>query len=251
MEKKKLLLVAISVGVFLVIVVGASLLIFAGNDPVAKGQDLPPVISSGVDPWTLRNIGQNMPLENTAEPRTPVRQDGGSPLSAKPENELQLFASEGDAPVKPAERAPVTITVPAPRAAAVPDTPRPQRSDSPAQARPAARSEAPRTVQPRPAPAPIAAAKPQAAPRSETRPVNNDYWIQTGAFSTQIRAEGAKESLADKGITSVIDNSNVNGRTWYRVRVGPYVSENEANYWLALVKSIDGFSNSQVRLSRR
>jgi DedD protein len=238
MEKKKLLLVAISVGVFLVIVVGASLLIFSGNDPVAKGQNLPPVISSGVDPWTVRDMEQSAQPENTAE--------------AKPETELQLFVSEEDVPVKPAESAPATITVVPPRAVAVPDEPKPQRTAAPAQqSRPAAVPETPRAVQPRPAtPAPVAAARPQ-TPRTEARPFNSDYWIQTGAFSTQIRAEGAKESLADKGITSVIDNSNVNGRTWYRVRVGPYVSENEANYWLALVKSIDGFSESQVRLSRR
>ncbi|MCL1930397.1 MAG: SPOR domain-containing protein [Treponema sp.] len=74
--------------------------------------------------------------------------------------------------------------------------------------------------------------------------------MQTGAFSTKIRAEGAKESLASKGITSIIDNRDIDGKTWYRVRVGPYTSETEANYWLALVKSIDGFGDSQVRLSQ-
>jgi DedD protein len=213
MEKKKLLLVAISVGVFLMIVVGASLLIFSGNDSVAKSRDLPPVISSGVDPQTLRDTEQTTPPETVAD--------------TMPDTELQLFVSEADVPVKPAESAPATITVPAPRGTAIPDTPKAQ---SPAaQARPAPRQEAPRAaVQPRPAPAPVAAARPS-TPRTETKS-NSDYWIQTGAFTTQIRAEGAKESLADKGITSVIDNSSVNGRTWYRVRVGPYISENEANY---------------------
>jgi DedD protein len=32
----------------------------------------------------------------------------------------------------------------------------------------------------------------------------------------------------------------------YRVRIGPYTSQNEADYWLAMVKSIDGFEKSQV-----
>jgi DedD protein len=74
-----------------------------------------------------------------------------------------------------------------------------------------------------------------------------NYWVQTGAFSTKIRAEGAKESLQTKGITSIIDNRDIDGKTWYRVRVGPYMSETEANYWLSLVKSIDGFGDSQIR----
>ncbi|MDR1286019.1 MAG: SPOR domain-containing protein [Treponema sp.] len=64
-----------------------------------------------------------------------------------------------------------------------------------------------------------------------------------------MRAEGAREILASKGITSIIENRVVDGKTWYRVRVGPYTSENEANYWLSLVKTIDGFTESQVRLT--
>jgi DedD protein len=90
----------------------------------------------------------------------------------------------------------------------------------------------------------VAAAKP--VPKTQ-----QDYWVQTGAFSAKIRAEGAKESLADKGITSIIDDREVDGKTWYRVRVGPYTSETEARYWLALVQSIDGFNGSQVRSDPR
>jgi DedD protein len=71
--------------------------------------------------------------------------------------------------------------------------------------------------------------------------------VQTGAFTAVVRAENAKETLASKGITSIIENRQVDGTTWYRVRVGPYTTENEANYWLALVQSIDGFAESQVR----
>ena len=60
-----------------------------------------------------------------------------------------------------------------------------------------------------------------------------------------------KELLASKGLTSIIETRVVEGRNLYRVRLGPYTSEREANYWLALVKSIDGFSESQVRQTVR
>jgi len=78
----------------------------------------------------------------------------------------------------------------------------------------------------------------------------SDYWVQTGAFSTVSNAEGVKEALASKGIASIIDNRIIDGRPLFRVRVGPYTSANEANYWLALIKSIDGFENSQIRQSQ-
>jgi DedD protein len=60
-------------------------------------------------------------------------------------------------------------------------------------------------------------------------------------------AEGVREALASKGIASIIDNRVIDGRPLFRVRVGPYTSMNEANYWLSLIRSIDGFEDSQVR----
>jgi cell division protein FtsN len=80
--------------------------------------------------------------------------------------------------------------------------------------------------------------------------VRTDYWVQTGAFSTKNRADGVKETLASKGINSVVDVQDVNSNTYYRVRVGPYTSEKEAGYWLSLVKTIEGFRDSQIRVSQ-
>jgi DedD protein len=72
------------------------------------------------------------------------------------------------------------------------------------------------------------------------------YWVQAGAFSTQIRAEDVKETLKTKGIAAVIETHNAQGKDFFRVRVGPYTSQNEADYWLALIKGIDGFEESQI-----
>jgi DedD protein len=125
----------------------------------------------------------------------------------------------------------------------------------------------PTATQPAAAPKPVATSKPAtatqpaAAPKPATAPVKtavqpkpaaatktyNDYWVQTGAFSSKTNADGVKEKLATRGINSIIENRELEGKTWYRVRVGPYTSETEANYWLSLVRSIDGFADSQIR----
>jgi DedD protein len=144
----------------------------------------------------------------------------------------------------------VVINVPKPSTAAVPDVPVPEKTEQPAPAvqprvRPAQARETPaRTPQPAARAVPPAAAKSTAAV-----PVQKDYWVQTGAFSAKVRAENARETLASKGIISIVENRELDGKTWYRVRVGPYTSENEANYWLSLVKTIDGFGESQIWLS--
>ena len=97
------------------------------------------------------------------------------------------------------------------------------------------------------------AASRSAAATRQTAPARtiNDYWIQTGAYSAIVRAEDAKELLASKGFISIIETRVIDGRNLYRVRLGPYTSEREANYWLALVRAIDGFSDSQIRQTTR
>ncbi|MCL1836222.1 MAG: SPOR domain-containing protein [Treponema sp.] len=225
MEKKKLLLVAVSVGVVLLILIGIPLLLLTPkhsaeplSEPLVWEPPAPVVPAPFEEP--AAEVSENVP--------EPQPLGGGEQISeAIPQKPVEI-------PVK------TTITVPTPRTVAVPDAPvrpAPRPSVAPAQPRPAA--QAPKETKPQTPARPV-----------QTASAYDNYWVQTGAFSTKIRAEGAKDSLEAKGITSIIDNSDINGKTWYRVRVGPYTSENEASYWLALVKSIDGFGESQIRQTR-
>jgi DedD protein len=134
----------------------------------------------------------------------------------------------GTAPEQTGSKNQVVIDVPSstPAARTPPKTPAPA-------AKPAAPAAKPATP----------AAKP-AAPSGQK--LIDNYWVQTGSFSVKARAETVKENLATKGISSLIENREVNGSNFFRVRVGPYTSRNEADYWLALIKAIDGFEESQI-----
>lgn len=92
---------------------------------------------------------------------------------------------------------------------------------------------------------PVAKAEP-AKPTAQK--VYDDYWIQTGAFSTKNLADSAREALSRKGIPSFVEIKTLNDKTYYRVRVGPYTSKKEADYWLSLVKALDGFDKSYVTM---
>lgn len=70
--------------------------------------------------------------------------------------------------------------------------------------------------------------------------------MQVGAFSTEIKAQDAQQALKDKGITAIILSRDIDGQNYFRVRIGPYTSQNEADYWVALIKNISGFENSQI-----
>jgi DedD protein len=226
MEKKKLLIVAVSVGVVLLIIIAIPLLMIAPRQNLASTALVERDWVSNVEPGIERSLLSSRTVIDTPDYTSAIHSD--EPISPQPVEAPQF-----------------TLTVPVPQTAAVPDTP-PTRTQ-----KPSAVTLTPSSAKPAPA-KPVASVKsvapaPAAKPAADSSKTRNNYWVQTGAFSTKVRAEGAKESLASKGIISIIDNRDIDGKTWYRVRVGPYMSENEAKYWLALVKSIDGFTDSQIR----
>ncbi|MDR0598238.1 MAG: SPOR domain-containing protein [Treponema sp.] len=237
MEKKKLLLVAISVGVFLVIVIGASILVFSPRTPspaAAAAKPEKPVPVGKVDEAAESDVPAPVNAVDLVKSL-----DESQGLQAPPEEKTQdnVFYIYGENPgeIVTVDRSPggagnrLIVDIPRPSAVAVPDTPRVKPAPAPAA---------------RQTPAAVRSPAPKAAP-SQSRAQDN-YWVQTGSFSTVARAEAVKDTLASKGITSLVENRDVQGKTYFRVRVGPYTSKNEADYWLALIKSIHGFEESLV-----
>jgi len=250
-EMKKLLLVAVSVGVFLLVTITVAIILIS---PKVQSQET--AYSSSV-PYSHNRVqpAQDIVTSMPAQPETVTFNNTT--------NEIQDFAevdiSNGDS---------LVIQIPMPTSTAIPDIDTsangrqqvviapapvvPVRQTPAAESTTAARP----TAQPQNTAATTPAARQTttntrpAAPATTTRAIN-DFWVQTGAFSSMVRAEDAKEALASKGLTSIIETRIVNGQTFYRVRLGPYTSQNEANHWLEIVKIIDGFGESQVRQTTR
>ncbi|WP_461247157.1 SPOR domain-containing protein [Treponema sp. R6D11] len=225
-EQKKLLLVAVSVGVFLLVTITAAIAILTPKANPQETAYTTPYSSGRLQPAT---VGNEQPPASTAletKPEVP-----GTAADAIDNDQLTINIPKPTAPAVPDSQEPLT---PARNVATVAPAAKPATPAKPA----ASKSSVSKST----------TSKPAASAKAKT---TKDYWVQTGAFIAKVRAEDTKEILASKGITSIIENSEINGKTWYRVRVGPYTSENEANYWLALVKTIDGFAGSQVRQTAR
>lgn len=231
MEKKKLLLVAVSVGVFLVIVVGAAILVFSPGGKSSAGTD-----------WRSPNgAGLAAAQPATADPRGILNDpDLNSLQSPAPESAgggLTIDRNSG-----------TVITVQRPQAAAVPDgSGQGETKPAPVQAAPAQAAPPKESAKRTAAPAASAIpAKPAASVAPPSKKSSLNFWIQAGSYSSRDYADNAKKTLDGKGISAVITNQQINGQTFYRVRVGPYTTRNEADYWLAMIKSIGGFEGSQV-----
>ena len=73
-----------------------------------------------------------------------------------------------------------------------------------------------------------------------------EFWIQAAAFTSRSRADDLQRDLAGKGLSTLITMKDIDGTTWYRVRVGPYTTESEAKLWLEKLRVISGCGEAYV-----
>lgn len=83
--------------------------------------------------------------------------------------------------------------------------------------------------------------------KPKTRTVRStEYWIQAGSFTSRTRADKIKSELDQLGFTGRIMSQDVDGRLYYRVRIGPYKQKDEAQKFLSWVKEKEQFSGSYI-----
>ena len=115
------------------------------------------------------------------------------------------------------------------------------------------------TETPTPTPAPTATAsepavterRPQparAAPTvTEPRRVRvTEYWIQVISSPSRDTVEQAKLRLEEERLSGRITSKTVDGREFYRLRVGPYSDKSEASKFLDWIREINDFSGSYI-----
>ena len=73
-----------------------------------------------------------------------------------------------------------------------------------------------------------------------------EYWIQVASFTSRARADSVDRQLRDLGVASRITTRNSGDSLFYRVRVGPYFNEREAQKFLGWIKSVDGLTGSYI-----
>jgi len=117
-------------------------------------------------------------------------------------------------------------------------TAQPAATARPASPAPATSTTAsPVTVKPAAKPA----AKTPAAPKTIA-----EYWIQAAAFTSRTRADDLQRELATKNLSTLITVKDLDGVTWYRVRIGPYTAEREAKGWLEKIRVVPGCTEAYV-----
>lgn len=71
------------------------------------------------------------------------------------------------------------------------------------------------------------------------------FWIQIASYASKKSADEAREIISGKGmpceVFTVTDSKNT---LYFRVRVGPYTTKNEASYWKGEIEKIEKFKGA-------
>jgi DedD protein len=224
-ERKKLLWISISACVFVLVVLAAGFFLLT---PKKGGEQAPATIGNSAPPKA-----QDPHDFLSAPPPTPPLEQPQA--QTKDGNVIIIYGDKPAAPVAPQG---------APSASVAGETP----AAAPEVLEPEAKAPAP-AQKPAPAAAPAAKPKKPAAAKPAAKPATvkvDQYWIQVGAFQSRGRADELKQALAEKGVAALIIVKDISGKSYYRVRVGPYSSQAEANDWLSRLKDFPGCAEAKV-----
>ncbi len=76
--------------------------------------------------------------------------------------------------------------------------------------------------------------------------VPDRFWVQAASYATKKNADAARATLESNKIPSeVFTYTDSKGKVFYRVRIGPYTTSSEAEYWKTQVAKIDQFADVQ------
>lgn len=125
------------------------------------------------------------------------------------------------------------------------------KEPAPVKDKPAKSPAAEKTAKAESKPAAKSSSKTSAKTTVKTAPEKkpDQFWVQVAAFTGKTNAEEARSALSKEKISGEIFTfQGDNGVMYYRLRVGPYSTKTEAEYWNTRIKGIEQFAgmNSYV-----
>lgn len=245
MEQQKLLWTILSVGILVLIILGAGMFFFLPSDSTGLAQN------GKTTEWS--KAASPAPEQKAPDvKKTPVQPAAPTP-APKPEikkTPVQTAQTPAPAPKPEVKKTPVqpATPAPAPKATPAPAT-KPTQTTTP-KATPAPATKPATTTQQTTKPAQTQAAKPAqtqtAKPAATTTAAKGSYWVQVGSYATMDAAEKTKKDLAAKGYTSSIQSITANGKTYHRVKIGPYTSRADVDTLLPKIKALPGMGDSFI-----
>ena len=88
-------------------------------------------------------------------------------------------------------------------------------------------------------------------PKAKTSTGKTQYWVQAASFANKNGADAARSVLDENKIPAdVFTYKDGKGKVFYRVRIGPYVTKSEAEYWRTRVAQINDFKSGESYITQ-
>ena len=248
MENRNIMLVIASIAFLFVIVVGVGLWLFWPKDTTLEGTaaaSADTLFDKNFDSFEYYRGREELP-GLTEEPQKPEEEaaidKAEEETAAEKTSEEDITIAFGEAEKLPGDKViiePKDVSI-LPKEAVPSDK-------SPASVKTPVKTTVPEKAVSKPT---AAASKPTAPERiTEKKPATitkKEYEIQVGSYKTRNYAERINDQLKKLGFPGLIRTRDIGGATYYRVRLGPYSNENEAQKFLSWIKDIDGFGESYI-----
>lgn len=263
MEQKKILWIIASVGVFLLVVMGAALII---NRPAQAVEPALASLQSPNDTWIMppatEPASQASATEETGSFQTQGQLVGDAAVPGEPagaegtmvdtmtvySGTTNVYGTAGTTTIdlnslkEAVQQAAITATNQA-GASAVASGSSSAAAQAPAAETTKSVSSPTKPVVSSPA---KSASTAKAAPAKSTNKLVDQFWVQVASVTNKNNAEAARAALAANKIESEIFTHNADdGKLYYRLRVGPYTTRTEAEYWKGRIALIDEFADAQ------
>lgn len=274
MEQKRTLWIVAAVGVFLLVVLGAALILYTPQSKQATIANSRVTNSSTASNGWI-SLAPSAPLQTSTNPdekvdeESSVLSDKEIPTPAKTElraEEVNIYAENakvysektelnklGENATVKAETSekPTTIVLTEPEKTAEAKTSKPEvskpRSNVAVKNSVSEKQKAPAKPEHKNTAktAKTGQNKSVSAKPSVKEPEIVQYWVQVSALTSRKSADEARNKLGENQITAdVFTYTDNKKKLFYRVRVGPYTTKSEAEYWRTKISKIDSFQNS-------
>lgn len=255
MEQKKMLWIILSVSLFVLVIFGVALFLYSParshNAVYAGGETIPyeagfyDVNTVDPDQW-VRNPDKVAGLDKTAVPTEEKVLDLSVTAEAPPDPEQDIDVSgltkqpsvpTAAMPKDLAEQIGIADRKDEKHPVKQPDTKTQKRSTE----------QVDSIVKPNVKPKTASAKQPAASNQVSAKPQTQKlYWVQAASLSSRLNAEKARDTLAALHMKAEIFTKTTASGVTYRVRVGPFNNNTEANYWLKNINKIKAFEKSYV-----
>lgn len=248
MEQKKILWIIASVGVFLLVVMGAALII---NRPTQGVEPSLASLQSNNDTWVMPPISEP-PVHATDAFQTEgelvdgeVTNNALSTHIAQDSTVGSMTVYSGNTTVSGvAETTTIDLNSIKEGGQQSAVTAKNQAGAAAVASKSTISAKAPASEATKPISGTTKAATSNKSTTSSSNKVQDQYWVQVASVTNKNNAENARAALAANKIESEIFTHKADdGRLYYRLRVGPYTTKTEAEYWKGRIALIDEFSN--------